>query len=148
MEIVVAAPHSALRSSADQTPRMIGAVQTPGVHILGHPRGRMYGSRPGVTARLGARVRSPRRAPAWRSSSTAIPSRQDLDYDLARRAIAERMSVRHRQRRARRPISGGMPRPRWRTRASPAMPRDRVINCWPLAKLLDWAEQRSALRDG
>ena len=46
MEIVVAAPHSALRSAADQTPRMLGAVQTPGVHILGHPRGRMYGSRP------------------------------------------------------------------------------------------------------
>ena len=50
MEIVVAAPHSALRSTADQTARMLGAVQTPGVHILGHPRGRMYGSRPGVTA--------------------------------------------------------------------------------------------------
>ncbi|HYE87228.1 MAG TPA: PHP domain-containing protein, partial [Vicinamibacterales bacterium] len=50
MDLVVAAPHSALRSSADQTARMIGAVQTPGVHILGHPRGRMYGSRPGVSA--------------------------------------------------------------------------------------------------
>src|SRR3712207_9475197 len=47
---VVAAPHSALRSSNDQTARMLSAVQTPGVHILGHPRGRMYGSRPGVSA--------------------------------------------------------------------------------------------------
>src|SRR5689334_6137636 len=37
LEVVVAAPHSALRSSADQTARLLGAVQTPGVHILGHP---------------------------------------------------------------------------------------------------------------
>ena len=87
MEIVVAAPHSALRSSADQTARMLGAVQTPRVHILGHPRGRMYGSRPGVTAewervfdaaaRLGVAI-----------ELDGDPSRQDLDYDLARRAIA------------------------------------------------------------
>lgn len=50
MEIVVAAPHSALRSTADQTGRMIAAVNTPGVHILGHPRGRIHGSRAGVVA--------------------------------------------------------------------------------------------------
>src|SRR6185369_17360305 len=50
LDIVVAAPHAALRSPDDQTERMIQAVRSPGVHILGHPRGRMYGSRPGVTA--------------------------------------------------------------------------------------------------
>ena len=86
-EIVVAAPHSALRSSNDQTARMIAAVQTPGVHILGHPRGRMYGSRPGVTAdwehvfmaaaRFGVAI-----------ELDGDPARQDLDYDLARRAVA------------------------------------------------------------
>ena len=53
-EIVVAAPHAVLRSSSDQTARMVAAVSTPGVHILGHPRGRMYGSRPGVSADWGA----------------------------------------------------------------------------------------------
>jgi hypothetical protein len=50
LELVVAAPHSALRSSDDQTKRMLNAVRTRGVHILGHPRGRKYGARPGVTA--------------------------------------------------------------------------------------------------
>ena len=49
IEIVVAAPHSALRGAADQTSRMVAAVKTPGVNILGHPRGRKYESRPGVT---------------------------------------------------------------------------------------------------
>src|SRR5439155_935319 len=33
LELVVAAPHSSLRSTADQTKRMIAAVETPGVHI-------------------------------------------------------------------------------------------------------------------
>src|SRR6185295_18408890 len=50
LELVVAAPHSALRTTTDQTKRMLAAVKTQGVHILGHPRGRKYGSRPGVTA--------------------------------------------------------------------------------------------------
>lgn len=86
-EVVVAAPHSVLRSAADQTARMVRAVRTPGVHILGHPRGRMYGTRPGVSA-------------DWRQvfdaaaeSGVAIeidgdPSRQDVDYELAQVALA------------------------------------------------------------
>jgi histidinol phosphatase-like PHP family hydrolase len=47
-ELVLAAPHSGLRSTADQTARMITAVRAPGVHVLAHPRGRMYGRRAGV----------------------------------------------------------------------------------------------------
>src|SRR5262249_21998067 len=50
LELVVAAPHSALRTASDQTTRMVSAVKTRGVHILGHPSGRKYGSRPGVSA--------------------------------------------------------------------------------------------------
>src|SRR4030095_15259923 len=42
-DIVLAAPHSALRSKVPQTDRMLAAVTEPGVHILAHPRGRMYG---------------------------------------------------------------------------------------------------------
>ena len=39
-DLVVASPHSSLRKSVDQTERMLAAVSIPGVHILGHPRGR------------------------------------------------------------------------------------------------------------
>jgi histidinol phosphatase-like PHP family hydrolase len=87
LEIVVAAPHSVLRSAADQTVRMVRAVETAGVNILGHPRGRMYGSRAGVVADW------PRVFDAAARSGVAIeidgdPSRQDLDYDLAHSAVA------------------------------------------------------------
>ena len=141
MEIVVAAPHSTLRSSADQTARMLGAVQTPGVHILGHPRGRMYGSRAGIAAEwervfeLAARL------------DVAVeldgdPSRQDLDFDLAARALAcgclfaidsdahatdqwwySEIGLAHAR------LAG--------------IPRDRVINCWSLTRLIEWSRQRS-----
>src|SRR6185295_16626284 len=87
LELVVAAPHSALRSAADQTARMVNAVKTQGVHIIGHPRGRMYGSRPGVSADWDRVFAAAKRA------NVAIeidgdPSRQDVDYELARRAVA------------------------------------------------------------
>ena len=141
MEIVVAAPHSALRSPADQTARMLGAVQTPGVHILGHPRGRMYGSRPGVTAewdrvfeaaaRLGVAI-----------EIDGDPSRQDLDYDLVGRALASGCLFAI--------DSDAHATDQWwyaETALAHArlagVPRDRVINCWPLSRLLDWAHHRS-----
>ena len=71
-DVVVAAPHSRLRIAEDQTDRLVAAVRIPGVHILGHPRGRMYGSRPGITADWAAVFERPLRA-ASRLRSTAIP---------------------------------------------------------------------------
>jgi putative hydrolase len=141
LEIVVAAPHSALRSSADQTPRMIGAVQTQGVHILGHPRGRMYGSRPGVTAEWDRVFTAAARA-GVAIELDGDPSRQDLDFDLARLAIPSGCVFAL--------DSDAHATDQWwyaETALAHArlagIPRDRVINCWPLARLMDWAQQRS-----
>ncbi len=140
-EIVVAAPHSALRSADDQTARMLSVVQTPGVHILGHPRGRMYGSRPGVSADW-ERVFTAAARYGVAIEIDGDPARQDLDYDLARRAVAcgclfaidsdahagdqwwyAETALAHAR------IAG--------------VPRSRVINCWPLARLIDWAQDRT-----
>ena len=57
---------------------MVAAVTAPAVHVLGHPRGRMYDSRPGVAADW------PRVFAAAAASGVAIeidgdPARQDLD---------------------------------------------------------------------
>src|SRR3954451_18275124 len=141
LEIVVAAPHSVLRSAEDQTTRMVTAVSAPGVHILGHPRGRMIGSRPGVSANWDRVFEAARR------SNVAIeidgdPSRQDLDYDLARRAVSAGClfaldSDAH--------STGELPRYAQTAIAHARLagvPTERVINCWPLKKLLDWAASR------
>ncbi len=144
LEIVVAAPHSALRSKESQTNRMLRAVTSPDVHILGHPRGRKYGARPGVTADWDAVFGAAAR------SGVAIeidgdPSRQDIDYLLATRALSagclfaldsdahSTSELRYAETAVAHARLAGIP-------------PDRIINCWPLDRLLDWAGRRSHSR--
>jgi len=140
LELVVAAPHSVLRSAADQTSRMIAAVNTRGVHIIGHPRGRMYGSRPGVSADwdavFGAAARS-----GVAMELDGDPARQDMDFELARRArdagcLFALDSDAH-----------STPELSYAETAIAharlaGIPADRIINCWPLDRLLEWLESR------
>ena len=42
--------HSALRTTEDQTERYLAALRNPHIHILGHPRGRIYNFRIGLKA--------------------------------------------------------------------------------------------------
>ena len=85
-EFVVASPHSLLRKSIDQTARMIGAVSQPGVCILGHPLGRRYNVRPGVSANWDEVFE----IAARRQVAIEIDGswdRQDVHYVLAARAL-------------------------------------------------------------
>ena len=96
LEIVVAAPHSALRSGVDQTRRMLTAVRTPGVHILGHPRGRKYGVRPGL------KVDWDRIFEAAARATVAVeidgdPRRQDIDHEPGAPGAGGRLHLRARQ---------------------------------------------------
>src|SRR5260221_5523393 len=87
-EYVIASPHSQLRTDADQTPRMLAAVRLPGVAILGHPQGRMYNTRPGISADW---VKVFREAAA-RGVAVELDGnwhRQDIDYELAAIAMEE-----------------------------------------------------------
>lgn len=140
LELVLAAPHSRLRTGDDQTSRLLAAVRTRGVHILAHPRGRKFGARPGITADWDAVFA------AAAAASVAIeidgdPSRQDIDFDLAQRAIhagclfaldSDAHSVEE-LRYADVAIAHAR---------LAGIPKARIINCWTLPRLLDW------LRDG
>ena len=66
--------------------RMLGAVMAPGVTILGHPRGRVFNTRPGVSADW-LRVFA---AAAKRRVAIELDGnwhRQDIDFELARVAL-------------------------------------------------------------
>jgi len=136
LELVVAAPHSALRTTGDQTKRMVNAVKAPGVHILGHPRGRKYGSRPGVTADWD------RVFEAALKANVAIeidgdPSRQDVDYELAARAReAGCLFALDSDAHATAELSYAETAIAHARLAG--IPKERVINCWPTDRLLDW----------
>jgi histidinol phosphatase-like PHP family hydrolase len=140
LELVVASPHSALRTGSDQTPRMIAAVTQPRVHILGHPRGRMFGSRPGVTADWD------RVFAAAADSGVAIeidgdPSRQDVDHTLAARAVEAGCLIAIDS-----DAHSGAELVYAETAIAHArlagVPKARVINTWPLSRLLAWLEKR------
>jgi putative hydrolase len=142
LEIVVAAPHSALRSTAPQTERMVRAASAPGVHVLGHPRGRKYGTRPGVTADWD------RVFAAAARSGVAIeidgdPSRQDVDFQLARRAVRAGCLIAL-DSDAHAAVELQYAETALAHARLAGVPRERVINCWPLDRLLGWASTRSA----
>jgi histidinol phosphatase-like PHP family hydrolase len=142
LDLVLAAPHSKLRIEADQTARMIAAIATSGVHVLAHPRGRMFGSRAGISAKWD-RVFA---AAARRGVAVEIdgdPSRQDLDFTLARRALAAGCLF------ALDSDAHSSAELRYADTAIAharlaGIPASRIINCWELDRLLEWAAK---LRD-
>ena len=50
LDVVLGSFHSALRTKEDQTERYLAALRNPHIHILGHPRGRIYNFRIGLKA--------------------------------------------------------------------------------------------------
>ena len=81
LDLVLGSFHSALRVTEDQTERYIAALRNPNVHVLGHPRGRIYNFRVGLKADW-SRVF----AEAARLDKTleidCYPDRQDLNVAL------------------------------------------------------------------
>jgi histidinol phosphatase-like PHP family hydrolase len=139
-EFVVASPHSLLRRSDDQTARMIGAVRGTGVAILGHPRGRMYNSRPGIAADW-ARVF---KEAAARNVAVELDGnwhRQDIDFELARHALEAGClfaldSDAH--------ATGELRFSEYAIAHArlAGIPTGRVINCWTNDELDAWMEER------
>jgi len=140
-DYVIASPHSVLRKETDQTARMLAAVSLSGVAILGHPQGRMYNSRPGITADW----RKVFREAARRDVAIEIDGnwhRQDVDYELAdvaleegclfaldsdAHSIAEYAFTDYAIAIAR--VAG--------------VPADRVVNCWDQSRFDAWLASRS-----
>jgi len=137
LDLVLAAFHSKLRLTDDQTERYLAGLRNPTVNTLAHPRGRRYG------VRLGLRADWPRVFEAAAQMDKALeidahPDRQDLDVELlglAREAgvrisigtdahsTAELGSMEYGLAAA---IRGGIP-------------RDRILNFQPREEVLDWA---------
>ena len=86
VDCVIAAVHTHFDPDRDQTERLLRAVQTPEVHVLGHPRGRHFHHRPGLKARWET-VFSACAATGVAVEINGFPRRQDLDSDLARLAV-------------------------------------------------------------
>ena len=88
LEIVIGSFHSGLRKTEDQTERYLAALNNPDVHILGHPRGRIYNHRLGLAANWTTVFAEAARLDKAMEVD-AYADRQDLDVEmlmLARKA--------------------------------------------------------------
>ena len=85
LDLVLGCFHSALRKKEDQTERYIAALRNPAIQILGHPRGRIYNFRNGLSADW-AKVFGVAAELDKAVEIDSYPDRQDLSIDLLRLA--------------------------------------------------------------
>lgn len=137
LDLVLAAFHSNLRHTEDQTERYLRALRNPTFHILAHPRGRVFNRRLGLVADW-VRVFEAAAEEGKALEIDAHPSRQDLDVELLQLAVdtgvwisigtdAHRLQeLRHIELGVTLAIRAGFP-------------RDRILNYRPSEFVLEWA---------
>jgi DNA polymerase (family 10) len=141
LDIVVASLHTSLRQPRPQvTARLLGAIASRNVDVIGHPSGRLIGSRDPADLDMEAVLQ------AASEHDTALeinanPERLDLNDGYARRAAGlgclltidtdahrpEHLSLRR--------YGVGPARRAW-------LPAEAVLNTWPLDRLRDWLNSR------
>jgi len=85
LDLILGCFHSSLRKKDDQTDRYVAALRNPAIQILGHPRGRIYNFRLGLSADW-ARVFSVAAELDKAVEIDSYPDRQDMSIDLIRLA--------------------------------------------------------------
>ena len=140
LDAVVASVHTDLRSARDQTSRLVRAIETPGVAVLGHPKGRLYNQRTGVKASWD-RVFATAASRGVAIEINGCPERQDLPPSLARSALAAGClfalsSDAHAHRHL------DFQRFALAIARLAGIPADRVVNTWSSERFEEWLEER------
>jgi histidinol phosphatase-like PHP family hydrolase len=138
LDLVLGSFHSSLRIVEDQTERYLAALRNPHIQILGHPRGRIYNFRLGLSAdwpRVFAEAARLDKA----LEIDCYPDRQDLNVDLLKvaRDCGMRISL------------GTDAHHPWQLEfiqlglaaaLAAKIPADRIINFMPLLDFKTWVE--------
>lgn len=140
LDLVLAAFHSQLRVTEDRTDRYVATLRNPGMHVLAHPKARMYGRRVGLVADW-RRVFAEAAELGVALELDATPARQDLSVELA--TIAREEGVRW--------FSIGSDAHTaveleflpfgLATAALAGIPRERILNFRPAEEVVAWARE-------
>ena len=141
LDLVLGAFHSKLRTKDDQTERYLAALQNPTIHILAHPRGRIWNFRLGLSADW-ARVAERAAALDVALEIDAYPDRQDLNVELLAhvKRAGGRISIgtdAHNAEELRYTDVGIA------AAISAKIPRDRILNCMAPDELVAWTRSRA-----
>lgn len=142
LDLVLASFHSQLRKKEDQTDRYLAALENPDIHVLGHPRGRIYNHRLGLQADW--EVVFNRAAELGKAVEIdCYPDRQDLSVELLEIAAGTevRLSIgtdsHHPDELAFIDFGAAMAK-------LGGIPRDRVLNYMAVDDLQSWARALSS----
>ena len=136
LDLVVGSFHSKLREKTDQTERYLAGLRNPSVNILGHPVGRIYNHRLGLSAdwpQVCATATQLDKA----LEVDAYPDRQDLNVELLRVAKTEGTRIAL-DTDAHTPEQLGFIELGLAAALLAGIPAERVVNFMPLGKLLRW----------
>jgi putative hydrolase len=139
LDLILGSFHSALRTADDQTERYLASLRNPHVHILGHPRGRIYNSRIGLKADW-PRVFGEAARLDKALEIDCYPDRQDLNVELLKiaRTHGTRISL------------GTDAHHPWQLEfielglaaaLRAKIPADRILNFMPILELKAWAQR-------
>ncbi|MDP9224436.1 MAG: PHP domain-containing protein [Actinomycetota bacterium] len=136
LDLVIGSFHSKLRSTEDQTDRYLAALRNPHVHVLGHPRGRMYNFRSGLNADW-ERVMQSAAELDKAVEIDGYPYRQDLNVELLALAREEQVRISigtdaHDQAEMRF-IDVGLA-----AALEAGVPRERILNFQPWEDIVEW----------
>jgi DNA polymerase (family 10) len=142
LDIVVASPHVSLRQPIEQaTERLLRAIRNPHVDIIGHPTGRLIGSRAGSEIDLDAIGRAAAETGTLLEVNSG-PDRLDLDAPSVRRVLelGARITIasdsHHPDNLAWIRLGVITARRGWAE-------ADAVANTWELERLLEWIGEKS-----
>ena len=139
LDLVLGSFHSSLRLVADQTERYLAALRNPHIQILGHPRGRIYNYRIGLTAdwpRVFAEAARLDKA----VEVDCYPDRQDLNVNLLKiaRDYGTRISL---GTDAHHPWQLGFGELGLAAVLRAKIPGQHIVNFMPIRDLKSWIEQ-------
>jgi histidinol phosphatase-like PHP family hydrolase len=139
LDLVLGAFHSKLRTKEDQTDRYLLALANPTVHVLAHPRGRIWNFRLGLSADW-ARVAQRAAELDKALEIDAYPDRQDLNVELLAhvKRAGGRVSIGTDAHNAEelRYLDIGVA-----AVITAGIPRERVLNCMSADELVRWAKR-------
>jgi histidinol phosphatase-like PHP family hydrolase len=137
LDLVLGAFHSKLRITDDQTDRYLAALRHPALHVLAHPRGRIFNFRAGLRADW-RRVFDAAAAADRAVEIDAYPDRQDLDVALLEvaRASGVRISIGSD---AHAPYQLAFAPLGSAAALAAGIPRERILNFMPRDELLAWS---------